>query len=131
MIALRYNVLRKPLGLEFTTTELEKDKTDKLIGCFDYNNLLISCVIITIINNNLSKLRQMAVSPSYQNKGVGKKIMDYAEAICTTNGVQFIELNARKSAIEFYKKLNYIIVSDVFIEVGIEHYKMQKKLFNN
>lgn len=131
MIALRYDVLRKPLGLDFTPAELEKDKTDKLIGCFDHNNLLISCVIITSINNKVSKLRQMAVNSSYQSKGIGSRMVEFAESICIKNGVELIELNARKSAIEFYKKLKYNIIGDVFTEVGIEHYKMQKQLFRN
>ena len=36
--------------------------------------------------------------------------------------------HARKNALAFYKKLDYELVGDVFIEVGLEHYKLVKKL---
>ena len=40
MVSLRYDVLRKPLGLEFTPEELARDTHDILIGAFDDDEIL-------------------------------------------------------------------------------------------
>jgi predicted GNAT family N-acyltransferase len=44
------------------------------------------------------------------------------------NGIHYIELHARKSVVNFYIKLGYSMIVEEFIEVGIPHYKMFKKL---
>jgi len=127
MVALRDKVLRKPLGLSFTTEELAKDSNDILLGCFEGIEM-IACLIITQLPNQTYKLRQMAVDESRQNNGIGREIIQFAETIAIENKVQLIELNARKVAVEFYLKLNYKIVGDIFFEVGIEHLRMEKNL---
>lgn len=127
MVALRDKVLRKPLGLSFTTEELAKDSNDILLGCFEGIEM-IACLIITQLPNQTYKLRQMAVDESRQNKGIGREIIQFAETIVIENKVQLIELNARKVAVEFYLKINYKIVGDIFFEVGIEHLRMEKSL---
>ena len=35
MVELRLQLLRKPLGLDFTAEEFEKEKVDILLGCFE------------------------------------------------------------------------------------------------
>ncbi|NOZ36403.1 MAG: GNAT family N-acetyltransferase [Chlorobi bacterium] len=42
--------------------------------------------------------------------------------------MQKIVLHARKTAVSFYLKLNYKIISEQFYEVGIPHFKMRKML---
>ena len=127
MIELRYSVLRRPLVLEFTKPELEKDIDDTLIGGF-VDDDIVSCCILTRINNTVFKLRQMAVSSKYQNQGLGQQLLYFAENYASNCNASIIELNARKTAVEFYKKNDYYIVGELFFEVGIEHFKMQKQL---
>lgn len=37
-------------------------------------------------------------------------------------------LNARASAVEFYKKLGYAVTGEAFIEVTLPHFKMEKTM---
>ncbi|WP_216073821.1 hypothetical protein, partial [Acinetobacter baumannii] len=62
MVDLRYQLLRKPLGLIFTEEELEREKNDILIGCFE-DEKLEACCILTQTAPKTVRLRQMAVSP--------------------------------------------------------------------
>lgn len=39
MVEMRYNILRKPLGLTFSPEELAREKEDILIGCFEEDKL--------------------------------------------------------------------------------------------
>lgn len=127
MVALRYEILRKPLGLFFYMDDLKEEKNDLLIGCFD-DDVLEGCCILTPTNDATVKLRQMAVLAGLQNKGIGKAIIQFAENIARDRRYTQIIMNAREAAIPFYQKLGYEITSDFFEEVSIPHVQMQKDL---
>ena len=126
-VDLRYKILRVPLGLTFTVEELQKDEHDIHFGLFD-NSSLVACLILSPGENGRIKMRQVAVDDLMQGLGLGKKLSLEAEAYARKNGFSTVYCNARKSASPFYKKLGYKIVSDEFVEVGIPHYVMEKKL---
>lgn len=127
MVALRYKILRAPLGLTFSAEYLEKEKEDMLCVC-ENEGQIVGCCILTPIDKNIVQLRQMAVEDSTQKKGIGAKLLLFAEESAKENGFDKIVLHARKFAIGFYLKYNYGIVGDEFEEVGIPHFEMQKIL---
>lgn len=127
MVDLRYQILRKPLGLHFTPEDLEKEKNDILIGCFD-DDKLEGCCILTETEPGTVRLRQMAVSAGLQGKGIGRVIMMFAENVARDAGYKKLNMHARDTAIGFYEKLGYTVVGDMFEEVTIPHYVMEKEL---
>ena len=127
MIALRQLLLRKPLGLNFSDDELAEEESDILIGCFDEDKLE-GCCLLTESAPNVLRLRQMAVLSGLQGKGVGRAILQFAENIVRDRGYKKMVMHARKTAIGFYEKLGYTIMSEEFIEVSIPHYLMEKNL---
>ncbi len=126
-LALRNEVLRKPLGLQFTEAELKKDEDDLHWGLFLDNNI-IACLTLTVVDNIKVKMRQVAVDRSKQGNGYGRKLSAMAEKFATENGFEFVYCHARKSAVGFYESMGYKIVSDIFVEVSIPHVVMQKRL---
>lgn len=126
-LALRYLVLRKPLGLQFTETELKKDVDDTHWGTI-VNGEVIACLTLMQAVNGRVKMRQMAVLPQWQGKGKGKELLLLAEKNCRLNGAEVVYCHARKVAVPFYEKLGYKIVSDEFTEVDIPHFVMEKKI---
>jgi GNAT superfamily N-acetyltransferase len=127
MIDLRYEILRKPLGLSFTEEELDREKNDVLIGAFDEERLL-ACCLLTRMDPVTCKLRQMAVHNSQQGKGIGATMMNFAENVARDRGFKVMAMHARKTATGFYEKLGYRVEGDEFMEVTIPHYLMKKKL---
>lgn len=127
MVQLRYDILRKPLDLNFDDKELEKEKDDILIGAFD-DDILLGCCLLTQLNEKEVRLRQMAVQNNLQGKGVGASMMNFAENISRDKGFETIVMHARKTAVGFYKRLGYVVVGKEFNELSIPHIKMQKKL---
>ena len=131
MVALRDAILRKPLGLTFTETYLQQEINDWLIGCYLTKNdkeLLAGCCILTPVNEHTVQLRQMAVDPEFQGRGIGSGIIGFAEQQAVSNGFTELMMHARKTAAGFYEKLGYKIHGDEFMEVGIPHYEMKKIL---
>ena len=99
-VELRYKVLREPLGLVYTSEQLA-DEIDEA---------------------HIVALKQD------EHSGIGKLLVFFAEQYAKNNGFHLIELHARDTAKDFYLKLNYKVEGNVFMEVGIPHYKMKKVL---
>jgi N-acetylglutamate synthase-like GNAT family acetyltransferase len=127
MLGLRYEVLRKPLNITFHDEELKKEKNDLLIGAFDEDKIL-GCCLLTKMDNDCVRLRQMAVQNNLQGKGIGASMMNFAENVARDAGYKKIIMHARKTAIGFYEKLGYKVSGEEFEEISIPHFIMEKKL---
>lgn len=127
-LELRDAVLRKPLGMNIYNDALEKEKDDVHVGAF-VDGKLTGVLILTKLNFTGIKMRQFAVDEHFRRQKIGTQLVAFAEDFCKSFGFEKITLNSRKSAIGFYQKLGYRIVSDEFIEVGIPHYRMEKIIF--
>jgi predicted GNAT family N-acyltransferase len=127
MVSLRNEILRKPLGLSLDQDELDKETEDILMGAFEDDKLL-GCCLLTIMDPKTIRLRQMAVPNNMQGKGVGRALMTFAENIARDRGFRTLTMHARKTAIGFYQKLGYQVISEEFSEVTIPHVIMEKAL---
>jgi N-acetylglutamate synthase-like GNAT family acetyltransferase len=127
MIHLRYEILRKPIGLQFDKEELEKEREDVLMGAFEDGRIL-GCCLLTKVDTQTVRLRQMAVPNSMQGKGIGRALMVFAENIARDLGYKTLIMHARKTAIGFYEKLGYHTSGNEFEEVTIAHFVMEKTL---
>jgi GNAT superfamily N-acetyltransferase len=127
MVKLRDDILRKPLGLGFSPEELEKEKDNMLIAAFEDEDMLGCCMLVEE-NNNIVRLRQMAVLNDLQGKGIGRALMGFAENLARDRGYKVISMHARKNTIGFWEKMGYKVASEEFTEITIPHYIMEKKL---
>jgi N-acetylglutamate synthase-like GNAT family acetyltransferase len=127
MVTLRFEIMRKPLGLSFSTEELAKEKNDILIGAFDEDEMT-GCCILTDISSGSVKLRQMAVLKNMQGKGIGETIIQFAENIARDKGYKTLTMHARDTAIGFYEKYGYKVEGGGFVEINIPHHIMKKNL---
>lgn len=125
---LRNRVLRQPLNMEFFPEDIAKEYDSMHFACYSDSNKLLAIMVLKPLKNKVLKMRQVAVDPSAQGKGVGTFLAESAELLAKHKGYNKFVLHARKSAISFYEKMDYNIVGDQFEEVGIPHYKMEKKL---
>jgi N-acetylglutamate synthase-like GNAT family acetyltransferase len=127
MVDLRYDILRKPLQLKFEPSELEKEKHDILIGAFEEEKIL-GCCLLTKVDKECVRLRQMAVQNNLQGKGIGASMMHFAENVARDAGYKRLIMHARKTAIGFYEKLGYKVSGNEFLEISIPHVIMVKRL---
>lgn len=127
MVSLRKAVLRKPLGLDFDSEELEQERRNILIGAFEEDKILGCCMLIEE-NTDTLRLRQMAVYNEKQGKGLGRALMNFAENLARDRGYKWLNMHARANAVGFYEKMGYQVVSDEFTEITIPHVVMEKKL---
>ena len=126
-LALRHEILRAPLKLNIVKEDLSIEKEQLHYGLFEESKIL-SCLCVVPISPDKAKIRQMAVSNEFQGKGLGSKLLLSCLDDLKKKGYSEVELNARKTAVNFYKKYGFQICSDEFIEVTIPHFKMNKTL---
>lgn len=129
MVELRHRVLRAPLGMNFTPEFLAQDKSDFLLGAYE-NDKLIACLILTYREDKTVQMRQVAVDFSHHRRGVGRQLVKLAEQEIKRQSppVPQIFLNARESAVPFYKSLGYKEEGEPFEEVTLMHFRMIKNL---
>ena len=125
-IRLRNEILRKPLGLSLEDEDLAPEREQLHYGLFDPAGTLAACAVAVPLSQTEARIRQMAVVPSRQGGGLGKKLMTELEADLRARGFERFQLNARASAVGFYEKLGYSIVGDEFREVTVPHFRMTK-----
>lgn len=125
---LRHRVLRVPLGLSLYEENLEAERHQLHFGLFDENRSLLACVIAVPVSSVESKIRQMAVCTEYQRQGRGRRIIASLEELLSARGCRRVFLHARASALGFYEKLGYERAGLEFSEVGLPHFRMDKRL---
>ena len=126
-LGLRDRVLRKPLGLSLFDENLSREANDIHIGAFD-GVRLVGTLILTALSEAEVKMRQVAVEETWQGKDIGARLVAFAEDLARRKGFRKVVLNARKSVVGFYEKLEYERIGGEFIEVTLPHQKMGKKL---
>lgn len=76
------------------------------------------------------QLRGMATDLPHTGKGYGKQLIEFAVEYIKNTNAQYIWCNARSSAVKFYQKLGFELVSDEFEIAGVgPHYEMILKLY--
>ncbi len=123
---LRQEVLRRPLGLNLYDEDLRREADQWHFGLFDGAGDLIGCVIAAPQSTTEAKIRQMAVAPAFQRRGLGRIILQQLEATLVARGFTRFTLHARQSAVPFYEKLGYRVMGQRFVEVTIPHAAMEK-----
>jgi predicted GNAT family N-acyltransferase len=127
VIKLRYEILRKPLNLHFTSEQLTAEKDYFHLGYFKEDKL-IACLMLVPEENGKMKMKQVAVEIESQGKGIGAKLVSAAEKFASEKGFSIMYCHARDTAVPFYEKLNYKRVGEMFEEVSIPHWEMEKEI---
>lgn len=126
-VALRDDVLRRPLGLVFTPEQLGAEAADIHLAAY-LDDALVACLILVPLANGEIKMRQVAVRHDLQSKGIGRSLVEESERIARERGFQHMILNARQTAVPFYERLGYTTIGPEFLEVTIPHRRMERSL---
>lgn len=132
---LRREVLRPGQGLPSCIFEGDDLSTTKHFGVFSNENKLLGIASIFYKDNpsiqckNIFQLRGMASIQDVRGQGVGSLLLSAAENYVRDQGSNLIWANARTSAIGFYTKLGYSLISGGFYIDGVgTHYLVSKYL---
>ncbi len=71
---------------------------------------------------------RVAVLKEYRQKGFGKSIISALIDEASRLGIQRVFLGAQLHAVDFYKKLGFSEYGEIFLDAGIEHIHMERKI---
>ena len=129
---LRWRLLRAPWH------QPEGSERDELENqCFhliavDEDAQIIAVARLQFNSSDEAQIRYMAVEPTHERLGVGRRLINVLEQQAIEKNCSLIVLDARESAINFYKKFGYETVEKTYLLFDeIQHYRMIKNLKNN
>ena len=124
---LRFEILRKPLGLSFESAAFPEDNLETTVHVIASSaNGLIGCATLLISESESAiQLRGMAVAHNLQGTGVGRLIV-LASHDFARQARKSLWCKARESAIGFYECLGWVATGTLFeIPVIGSHRKME------
>lgn len=127
-VCLRYELLRRPLGLDFTPEQLAAEYADIHLAAFDASGRLVGYLCLTPLNDDEVKMRQVATASEWQGRGVGRQLVAASEDLAKHLKFKKMTMHARETAVPFYLRLGYQTIGERFEEVTIPHFKMEKIL---
>lgn len=74
------------------------------------------------------RIGRMAVLPTWRGQGVGAAMLEALTGLARMRGLDQLELHAQLSALPFYARHGYLPVGPQFMEAGIAHQSMHRKL---
>lgn len=127
--AIRKEVFVKEQGVPL---EDEFDQFDTLNGLCEhivvhYNEQSVGTGRIRFIDE-VGKLERICILEPYRKYGLGKMIIKTLEEIAEERGASQVKLHGQTQAEGFYRKLDYLTSSPIFMEDGIPHVLMIKEL---
>lgn len=134
ILAIRSAELRE--GQDPEQCRFKEDNDEGVVHLGLYNEgKIIGCVTILKNANDMfpvaeqHQYRGMAVSKAYQGNAIGNLLLNNADRVVLERGANFIWINARMNALNFYRRNGYSVVGTGFDVPGIgEHFLMYKRL---
>lgn len=99
----------------------------KVVGCVSicsYMDKVYSKVSWKTNGKNSVYIHRLAVDPEHQKKGVGSKLMDFAENKSKSDGAESIRLDTFSQNTvnqNFYKRRGYVRLEDIYFPLQSEH----------
>jgi len=78
-----------------------------------------------VADKDVAIIGRLGILDEYRGKGAGFFLMGHIINYCKKNKFQKIILGAQEHALGFYKKLNFEVYSEKYMDANIPHFKMQ------
>lgn len=124
---MRWQVLRAPWEQPRGSERDEFEDTADHLAVFQ-DDKVIATGRLHEIAAHTGQIRYMAVNPQYVRKGLGSTVLHSLEAIARGKNYRVIELDARDTALNFYRHHGYERISSSPTKWGIPHHRMRKLL---
>ena len=117
-LGLRSKILRN--GMPLTECKFPTDDTEGIFHLAAYHDDEIATVATFFPNRYKDslelgyQLRGMATAHSFQGKGIGNKLVNFAIVYLRGQHINYVWCNARQKAFKFYTSLGFEFISDFF-----------------
>jgi predicted GNAT family N-acyltransferase len=125
-LELRYRVFCEEQGVTRAGDQDGLDPDALHLLAFDGERLVGTCRLL--FDGGMARLGRMAVEPDARGHGIGAEILAAAEQESRAAGAERIRLHAQAAARSLYARGGFEARGDEFVEEGIPHIAMEKRL---
>jgi predicted GNAT family N-acyltransferase len=127
-LVLRHEVFVVEQGVPLEEEIDAHDETDALhlVAVDDDERVVATCRLVA--EGETVKLGRMAVAASARGRGIASRLLAEGEARARALGARRIALAAQTGALALYERAGYTPYGERFMDAGIEHLMMEKRL---
>jgi predicted GNAT family N-acyltransferase len=125
-LALRSRVFCGEQGVSFEADQDGRDPEATHIVAVDEGAVIGTCRLL--FRGPVARLGRLAVRAERRGDGVGAAILREADRVAADAGAESIALHAQTYAQSLYESAGYEEYGPTFVEEGIEHVAMEKRL---
>jgi len=125
-LALRSRVFCDEQGVSFEADQDGRDPEATHIVAIDEGAVIGTCRLL--FRGQIARLGRLAVERGRRGDGVAAAILREADRVAGQAGADSIALHAQTYALALYSSAGYETYGPTFVEEGIEHVAMEKRL---
>ncbi|MEA2367257.1 MAG: hypothetical protein QOI32_2769 [Thermoleophilaceae bacterium] len=125
-LALRSRVFCGEQGVSFEADQDGRDDEATHIVAVEDEVVVGTCRLL--FRSNMARLGRLAVERERRGDGVAASILREADRVAVEAGAESIALHAQTYALALYENAGYAEYGPPFVEEGIEHVAMEKRL---
>ncbi len=125
-LALREQVFCVEQGVELAADRDGLDDQAMQIVAIEDGRVIGTCRVL--VDDGVGRLGRMAVESRSRGRGLGKEILAAAERSARDAGARLMRLHAQRYVEDMYSAAGYTPYGDAFVEEGIPHVSMEKRL---
>jgi predicted GNAT family N-acyltransferase len=125
-LALRSRVFCDEQGVSFEADQDGRDPEATHIVAVDGGTVIGTCRLL--FRGPVARLGRLAVEVERRGDGIAAAILREADRVATDAGAETIALHAQTYAQSLYEHAGYRQYGPTFVEEGIEHVAMEKRL---
>ena len=125
-LALREQVFCGEQGVSFEADQDGRDPEATHIVAVEDGRVIGTCRLV--FRGSVARLGRLAVERGRRGDGVAGAILERADVVAADAGAEAIALHAQTYAQNLYERAGYEEQGPTFVEEGIEHVAMEKRL---
>ena len=125
-LELRYRVFCEEQGVAPAADQDGRDHEAIHLVALEDGRVVGTCRLL--VEHGVARLGRNAVAASDRGRGVGTALLRAADRVAADAGADRIRLHAQLPARALYERAGYEAEGEVFLEEGIEHLTMEKRL---
>jgi predicted GNAT family N-acyltransferase len=125
-LRLRYRVFCEEQGVDLAAEQDGRDAEALQLVVLDDGRVVGTCRVL--LDEGIARLGRMAVEPAHRGRGLGSALLTEADRAMRDAGARQIRLHAQTASRGVYDRAGYEPQGQEFMEEGIEHVAMEKRL---
>ncbi len=125
-LALRFSVFCGEQGVDPAAERDGRDAEAIHLVALEADSLVGTCRLL--VGEGTVRLGRAAVARGDRGRGIGAALLAAADRVSLDAGATLIRLHAQTAARSLYERSGYVAEGEPFLEEGIEHVTMEKRL---